>query len=154
MNLGYVLAARARDTGDHATMVRARDCFAEAARNTAAPVLHRIRGYREAANVTAAAGGTPQEALGQVQAQVRQRQELDGHAAPLTAAEVRRHGNQGALKGHHSDAAALIRAIHTLKGNCGMYGVTSVATVCHDLESKLMDGGRGCGLERSGSTAE
>ena len=32
-----------------------------------------------------------------------------------------------------------LRALHTLKGNCGMFGVASVARFCHDLETKIQD---------------
>jgi HPt (histidine-containing phosphotransfer) domain-containing protein len=45
----------------------------------------------------------------------------------------------GLLKGKVTDLATAIRSLHTLKGNCSMYGVTSVAQLCHDLESKLID---------------
>ena len=31
------------------------------------------------------------------------------------------------------------RLIHTLKGNCGQYGLATLADVCHDLESALSD---------------
>lgn len=30
------------------------------------------------------------------------------------------------------------RAVHTLKGNCGLFGVQSIATLCHRLESELI----------------
>jgi signal transduction histidine kinase len=39
----------------------------------------------------------------------------------------------------HADTADLLRALHTVKGNCGMYGVESVAQVAHDLESVVRD---------------
>lgn len=32
------------------------------------------------------------------------------------------------------------RAIHTLKGNCGVFGIHSVAAACHDVEGKLGEG--------------
>jgi two-component system chemotaxis sensor kinase CheA len=34
----------------------------------------------------------------------------------------------------------LARALHTLKGNSGMMGLAGMVQVCHDLESKLVDG--------------
>jgi two-component system chemotaxis sensor kinase CheA len=45
----------------------------------------------------------------------------------------------GLLKGKVTDLPTAIRSLHTLKGNCGMYGVGSVASLCHDLETKLID---------------
>ncbi|MEP7049773.1 MAG: ATP-binding protein [Pseudomonadota bacterium] len=39
----------------------------------------------------------------------------------------------------YGDAADLLRALHTVKGNCGMYGIESVAQVAHDLESLVRD---------------
>jgi two-component system chemotaxis sensor kinase CheA len=36
--------------------------------------------------------------------------------------------------------AALKRALHTLKGNAGVFGVLSVARMCHDLESRANEG--------------
>ena len=35
----------------------------------------------------------------------------------------------------------LLRALHTLKGNCSIFGVDSVATVAHELESSLVEAG-------------
>jgi two-component system chemotaxis sensor kinase CheA len=35
------------------------------------------------------------------------------------------------------DRASLMRAIHTLKGNCAVYGVESLAEYCHELETAL-----------------
>lgn len=40
------------------------------------------------------------------------------------------------------DTATLQRALHTLKGNCGLFGVLSVASLCHVLESTLAEEGR------------
>jgi HPt (histidine-containing phosphotransfer) domain-containing protein/PAS domain-containing protein len=34
-----------------------------------------------------------------------------------------------------------LRALHTLKGNTGVYGMESVARLCHKLEERLADGG-------------
>jgi two-component system, chemotaxis family, sensor kinase CheA len=38
------------------------------------------------------------------------------------------------------EAEELKRALHTLKGNAAVYGLASIADVCHDLESRLEDG--------------
>jgi len=38
-----------------------------------------------------------------------------------------------------SEREPLLRALHTLKGNAAMYGVASVAKLCHDLESEMLD---------------
>lgn len=32
-----------------------------------------------------------------------------------------------------------MRALHTVKGNCGLYGIQSVAELCHHLESQIVD---------------
>ena len=37
--------------------------------------------------------------------------------------------------------SALFRDVHTLKGNCAMYGLTSVAAACHEMESRMAEGG-------------
>ncbi len=37
------------------------------------------------------------------------------------------------------DFATTLRAVHTLKGNLGMYGMEGMAGVCHELESKLVE---------------
>lgn len=37
------------------------------------------------------------------------------------------------------ETAEVMRAVHTLKGNCALYGIQSVAGVCHDLETKLVE---------------
>jgi two-component system, chemotaxis family, sensor kinase CheA len=34
----------------------------------------------------------------------------------------------------------LVRSLHTLKGNASVFGVTSVAEICHDLEDRLSQG--------------
>jgi two-component system chemotaxis sensor kinase CheA len=36
-----------------------------------------------------------------------------------------------------SDPAGLARAVHTLKGNAGIYGLESIAELCHTLENEL-----------------
>ncbi|MEO8214652.1 MAG: ATP-binding protein [Myxococcales bacterium] len=35
------------------------------------------------------------------------------------------------------------RNVHTIKGNCDLYGLESLATLCHDLETTLRDENRG-----------
>jgi len=39
------------------------------------------------------------------------------------------------------DAAAERRVLHTLKGNCGVYGLDSYAALCHAIESDLVERG-------------
>jgi tetratricopeptide (TPR) repeat protein len=70
INLGHVLAAQASQSGDRATLARAQACFADAARNTAAPVLHRIRAYQQAADLAPVTGGTPTKALDLIESAV------------------------------------------------------------------------------------
>ena len=41
------------------------------------------------------------------------------------------------------DRHTLLRTLHTIKGNAGMYGFTSLAALCHELEAKIADTGRG-----------
>jgi len=43
-------------------------------------------------------------------------------------------------KRRHPDRHALLRALHTIKGNAGMYGLVSLATTCHALEAQILDG--------------
>lgn len=38
-----------------------------------------------------------------------------------------------------SDRNLMMRDIHTIKGNCGLYGVTSVAAACHALETAVAE---------------
>jgi signal transduction histidine kinase len=38
-----------------------------------------------------------------------------------------------------SDADLVMRQLHTLKGNCSLYGIESVATFCHELEDRLKE---------------
>jgi two-component system chemotaxis sensor kinase CheA len=35
------------------------------------------------------------------------------------------------------------RALHTLKGNCSLFGVSNLAELCHDLEDKMAETGEG-----------
>lgn len=39
---------------------------------------------------------------------------------------------------HHSDVD-VARMVHTLKGNAGVFQVTSIATVCHEVENKMQE---------------
>ena len=66
---------------------------------------------------------------------------IDGANFEDAFAEMARLVQQTA-KRRHPDRHALLRALHTVKGNAGMYGLVSLATVCHELESKLLDGAR------------
>lgn len=43
------------------------------------------------------------------------------------------------LSDHWNTPEEAFRAVHTLKGNCGLFGVGSVAAACHELESKMVD---------------
>lgn len=38
-----------------------------------------------------------------------------------------------------AEGAALRRHIHTLKGNCALFGVTTLASLCHEIETMLAD---------------
>lgn len=44
------------------------------------------------------------------------------------------------LGGEHRDRQSVLRALHTLKGNAGTFGVTSVAEAAHHLESEIIGG--------------
>lgn len=44
------------------------------------------------------------------------------------------------LRGNARDRQSMLRALHTLKGNAGTYGVTSVADAAHRLETQLVGG--------------
>ena len=39
----------------------------------------------------------------------------------------------------HTDRFALARTLHTIKGNASMYGLSSLASLCHDLESRMVE---------------
>jgi two-component system chemotaxis sensor kinase CheA len=39
------------------------------------------------------------------------------------------------------NATDLVRPLHTLKGNAGIFGIDSVARLCHDLENQLQEAG-------------
>jgi two-component system chemotaxis sensor kinase CheA len=38
-----------------------------------------------------------------------------------------------------TDHTLLARHVHTLKGNCGLFGIESVATFCHELEERMKE---------------
>ena len=37
------------------------------------------------------------------------------------------------------DPAEIKRGLHTLKGNAALFGLQSIAEICHELESRLLD---------------
>jgi two-component system chemotaxis sensor kinase CheA len=43
----------------------------------------------------------------------------------------------------HADDASRVtevtRGIHTIKGNCGLFGLTSLSTICHDIETRMAE---------------
>ena len=43
--------------------------------------------------------------------------------------------------GEGDGSTSMLRALHTLKGNCALFGVTSVAGVAHELESCILEEG-------------
>lgn len=46
------------------------------------------------------------------------------------------------VSGRIQDVQRAMRAVHTVKGNCGMFGIGSVAEVAHRLESQVVESGR------------
>jgi two-component system chemotaxis sensor kinase CheA len=42
-----------------------------------------------------------------------------------------------AIQSHQGTASELKRYVHTLKGNSALYGLESIASVCHDIEERL-----------------
>lgn len=46
-----------------------------------------------------------------------------------------------------ADRAIELRAVHTLKGNCSMFGFESFAELCHELETELVDRAAAAGAE-------
>jgi signal transduction histidine kinase len=42
-----------------------------------------------------------------------------------------------AIESHRGTPSELKRYVHTLKGNCALYGLESIASVCHDIEERL-----------------
>jgi two-component system chemotaxis sensor kinase CheA len=68
--------------------------------------------------------------------------------APTAADHAQPHDRDGHGDGDGDDSperGALKRDLHTLKGNCMLFGLGSVATICHELESTLLDDGMGLG---------
>ncbi len=51
------------------------------------------------------------------------------------------------------DRAQLLRALHTVKGNCAIFGVDSVAEVAHTLESSLLEAGSSPQVEQTAELA-
>ncbi|HET9953873.1 MAG TPA: nitrate- and nitrite sensing domain-containing protein [Polyangiaceae bacterium] len=45
------------------------------------------------------------------------------------------------VHGRINDVSHVMRAVHTVKGNCALFGVTSVAEVAHELESDMTERG-------------
>ena len=45
------------------------------------------------------------------------------------------------LRWESEDMATQFRAVHTLKGNCAFFGVTSVAEAAHELETSIIEAG-------------
>jgi len=43
------------------------------------------------------------------------------------------------VRAHDTERFQLMQAVHTLKGNCGLYGLTRLAERCHELESLVAD---------------
>jgi len=54
---------------------------------------------------------------------------------------------EGALDDRRKDQAALVRDVHTLKGNAALFGVSSLSSVCHELEAKLIESGEPLDLD-------
>lgn len=48
----------------------------------------------------------------------------------------------------YTDLPHLKRIIHTIKGNAGLFGMISVANLCHELESEILSEGKTPGQER------
>jgi HPt (histidine-containing phosphotransfer) domain-containing protein/HAMP domain-containing protein len=40
-----------------------------------------------------------------------------------------------------ADLTVVTRHVHTLKGNCGLFGIESVATFCHEIEDRMIESG-------------
>jgi HPt (histidine-containing phosphotransfer) domain-containing protein/two-component sensor histidine kinase len=54
---------------------------------------------------------------------------------------------QYALNEREEDRSGVVRAIHTLKGNSGLYGASSLASACHQIELRLVEAGESLGDE-------
>ncbi len=48
--------------------------------------------------------------------------------------------SEAALSGERGDAAAMHRAVHSLKSAAGSFGATSLAAVAADIEQRIEDG--------------
>jgi HPt (histidine-containing phosphotransfer) domain-containing protein/PAS domain-containing protein len=64
---------------------------------------------------------------------------IDGPNFEEAFAEIDRLVHQ-AVGRRRPERDALLRGLHTVKGNAGMYGLVSLARLCHALETKLIDG--------------
>src|SRR5262249_1096281 len=51
-----------------------------------------------------------------------------------------KHALSADKSGEKRDRQSVLRALHTLKGNAGTYGVTSVAEAAHHLETQVIGG--------------
>jgi two-component system, chemotaxis family, sensor kinase CheA len=51
------------------------------------------------------------------------------------------------LGGKIQDPTEFMRSVHTIKGNCALYGIESVAAVCHELEAYCVENGAICPAE-------
>jgi HPt (histidine-containing phosphotransfer) domain-containing protein len=85
---------------------------------------------------------------------VRERMERDSHE--MVGIFQRVTADRGGAEQFFEEARALVekiaaadttpeteaRLIHTLKGNCALFGVDSMAQVCHDIESQMRSEGR------------
>lgn len=50
-----------------------------------------------------------------------------------------------ALSENEEDHVSVVRAIHTLKGNSGLYGASALASACHEIEVRLIETGESLG---------
>lgn len=49
------------------------------------------------------------------------------------------HLVRSVVEGRQTEVVEVLRGLHTIKGNCSVFGVTSVADVVHELESAIRD---------------
>jgi len=86
-----------------------------------------------------------------------ERERLDAEQRELMTAVSHLTADREGFRGFFEEASKLVqlltqvnphvqvhveRTLHTLKGNASMFGISSVATICHELEDSLRDGGR------------
>jgi two-component system chemotaxis sensor kinase CheA len=45
------------------------------------------------------------------------------------------------IVGHNESVSVVRRHVHTLKGNCALFGLSRLANFCHEIESSMMDRG-------------